>query len=79
MEVAFNMKFNREKLWILILLFWPVFIFAQESDSIARLPDLIEEGINNNPDLLASYHNWQADQAKVPQAGALPDPQLSFN
>ncbi len=73
------MKLNQKHLWILLLLLWPVFILAQESDSIVGLPDLIEEGINNNPDLLASYHNWQADLAKVPQAGALPDPQLSFN
>jgi cobalt-zinc-cadmium efflux system outer membrane protein len=73
------MKLNQKHLWILLLLLWPVSILAQESDSIVGLPDLIEEGINNNPDLLASYHNWQADLAKVPQAGALPDPQLSFN
>lgn len=73
------MKFNQRHLWILLLLLWPILIFAQQSDSIARLPDLIEEGINNNPDLLASYQNWQADLAKIPQAGALPDPQLSFN
>ena len=73
------MNFNQRHLWILLLLLWPILIFAQQSDSIARLPDLIEEGINNNPDLLASYQNWQAELAKIPQAGALPDPQLSFN
>ena len=73
------MNFNQRHLWILLLLLWPILIFAQQSDSIARLQDLIEEGINNNPDLLASYQNWQADLAKIPQAGALPDPQLSFN
>ena len=73
------MKFNQRHLWILLLLLWPILIFAQQSDSIARLQDLIEEGINNNPDLLASYQNWQAELAKIPQAGALPDPQLSFN
>jgi cobalt-zinc-cadmium efflux system outer membrane protein len=73
------MNFNQRHLWILLLLLWPILIFAQQSDSIARLPDLIEEGINNNPDLLASYQNWQADLAKIPQAGALPDPQLSLN
>jgi len=73
------MKLNQKYLWILLLLLWPAFILSQESDSIVGLPDLIEEGINNNPDLLATYHNWQADLAKVPQAGALPDPQLSFN
>ena len=73
------MNFNQRHLWILLLLLWPILIFAQQTDSIARLPDLIEEGINNNPDLLASYQNWQADLAKIPQAGALPDPQLSLN
>jgi cobalt-zinc-cadmium efflux system outer membrane protein len=52
---------------------------AQQTDSTAILDDLIAEALKNNPDLKSSYHNWQADQARIPQAGALPDPQLGLN
>ncbi len=71
------MRINLNR-WLLLLLL-PAFVLAQAPDSVMRLPDLIKEGLQNNPDLLASYKNWQADQARIPQAGSLPDPQLSLN
>jgi cobalt-zinc-cadmium efflux system outer membrane protein len=65
--------------WFLLLLLLPVLVLAQAPDSLLRLSDLIAEGVQNNPDLQASYKNWQANQARIPQAGSLPDPQLSLN
>ncbi len=64
-------------LGITVLLF--TVTFAQQPDSTLQLESLIHEALQNNPDLRASYKNWQADQAKISQAGSLPDPQLSFN
>ena len=51
-------------------------LFAQEK---VILNDLIQEGVRKNPDLNSAEKAWQSELAKVPQAGALPDPQLSFN
>jgi cobalt-zinc-cadmium efflux system outer membrane protein len=51
-------------------------LFAQEK---IILDDLIREALENNPDLKSMENSWHSDLAKVPQAGALPDPQLSLN
>jgi outer membrane protein TolC len=51
---------------------------AQSPDSTLILSELVEEAIKNNPSLQAIQQNWQAAEARVPQASALPDPKLSF-
>jgi outer membrane protein TolC len=43
------------------------------------LNDLINIAMENNPQLQSLYSAIQADSAKIPQAGALPDPILSLN
>lgn len=52
--------------------------YAQSSEQLI-LKDLIEEALVNNPQLKSFYSASQADVARVPQAGALPDPMLSLN
>ncbi len=54
-------------------------LFAQSQDSLVHLSELIKEGLEHNPGLQGVYSAWQTEQAKIPQAGALPDPVLSFN
>ncbi|HEX9971371.1 MAG TPA: TolC family protein [bacterium] len=53
--------------------------FAVAPDSTVQLNQLIQEALNNNPDLQASNSAWQSAKAKVPQAGSLPDPVLGFS
>lgn len=52
---------------------------AQSPENTLRLPELIREALDNNPDLQSAQNAWQAENAKIPQAGALPDPVISFN
>jgi outer membrane protein TolC len=52
---------------------------SQPIDSTLILSDLIQELLQNNPNLESGYQNWQASKARVPQAGALPDPILGVN
>lgn len=52
---------------------------AQSPENTLRLPELIREALDNNPDLQSAQNVWQAENAKIPQAGALPDPVISFN
>ncbi len=73
------MEKNRIGRWMWAVLLLPALLLAQQPDSLVQLPDLIQEGLANNPGLKSGYNLWQADEARVPQAGALPDPQLSFN
>jgi outer membrane protein TolC len=54
-------------------------VISQPSDSTLILSNLIQELQENNPNLESSYQNWQATIARVPQAGALPDPMLGIN
>jgi outer membrane protein TolC len=53
-------------------------LFSQSSDSTLVLDQLIQEMLEQNPDLQAGYHQWQAISARAPQAGALPDPVLGI-
>lgn len=43
-----------------------------------KLDLLIEEAVQNNPEILASKKRWEIYKEKVPQARTLPDPMLSF-
>lgn len=42
------------------------------------LEALVQEAVENNPKLKATEKRWEATKAKIPQAGALMDPTLSF-
>jgi len=55
------------------------FSIAQNSDKIESLETLLEEGLTNNPQLQSFSSKFRADEARIPQAGALPDPMVSLN
>jgi outer membrane protein, heavy metal efflux system len=66
--------------WVMPVLLLSIgVVFGQENDKPLILDDLIEEGLANNPQLQSFYTKTQADLAKVPQAGSLPDPLVSLN
>lgn len=52
---------------------------AQPAEAPLDLQTLIREALTNNPDLQSLENAALAAEARVPQAGALPDPVLSFN
>jgi cobalt-zinc-cadmium efflux system outer membrane protein len=54
-------------------------VMSQSSDSLIYLSDLIKEALDRNPELQSNYQAWKAAEVQIPQAGALPDPQLSLN
>lgn len=54
-----------------------LFLFANHANS-QSLNDYLVIAAENNPNLKAHYFRYQAALEKVPQVGALPDPQLSF-
>ena len=45
----------------------------------ATLDSLVREALARNPELRSSYQVWQASEVKIPQAGSLPDPMVSFS
>lgn len=44
----------------------------------STLDDLLLYAAENSPSLRAAFEEWQATTERVPQAGSLPDPQLSY-
>jgi cobalt-zinc-cadmium efflux system outer membrane protein len=68
-------------IYILIFIFTNGFslnLFSQSSDPTLILDQLIQEMLQQNPELQASYNQWQVTAAQAPQAGALPDPVLGI-
>lgn len=55
----------------------PLSSFAQ-SENIVKLDSLIEEVLENNPEIRAAQRRWEAFKEKVPQARSLPDPMLGL-
>jgi len=53
-------------------------IAVEAQDSISGLNAYLELAARNNPELKASFNQYLAALEKVPQVGALPDPQFSF-
>jgi outer membrane protein, heavy metal efflux system len=50
----------------------------KEDPSVVRLSLLIEEALQNNPEMLSLKQRWEAAEQEVPQARSLEDPQFSI-
>jgi outer membrane protein, heavy metal efflux system len=61
------------------IIFNPSLTIAQKDNNILILDELIKAALENNPQLKSLYSATQADSARIPQEGALPDPILSLN
>jgi outer membrane protein TolC len=73
---------------VLILLFAPSRLFSQSqppsvapagAKGAASLTALVQEAMERNPEIQAARRANQAKRARVPQAGAWPDPKLSVS
>lgn len=62
-----------------IVVFFPTLILSQTDDQKNRmLESLIQIALKNNPKLEAAVFHSLSQEKTIPQAGALPDPQLTF-
>ena len=69
----------------LIFLVFPIFILlmpltplAQPDKPLMNVEQLIEEAIQNNPEILAQKKRWELFKEKIPQASAFEDPMFGF-
>jgi len=51
---------------------------AQPDKPLMNVEQLIEEAVQNNPEILAAKKRWEVFKEKVPQARTLPDPMFGF-
>jgi outer membrane protein TolC len=63
---------------IFLLLLVPLPSPAQSEKASLNVEKLIEEALQNNPEILAAKQKWEVFKEKVPQARALPDPMLGL-
>ena len=70
-------KLSQTTLLLCTILFVQAFVSNLQVKA-QSLDVLIQEALEKNPKLKAAGKKWEAVKAKIPQAGALMDPQLSF-
>ena len=62
----------------LFLILIPLSSQAQPEKPSLNVDQLVDEAIQNNPEILAARQRWEVFKQKVPQAYALEDPMFSF-
>ena len=50
-----------------------------KKEGITSLNSLIDEALQNNPEIKALNESWEASKMRISQAGAWKDPQINFN
>lgn len=63
---------------LMLLVFPPMGLAQQLSDTEPRLQQYLIQAAENNPELKSHYHQYLAALEQVPQVTTLPDPELSF-
>src|SRR4030042_6509409 len=59
-------------------LLMPLTPLAQPDKPLLNVEQLIEEAIQNNPEILAQRKRWELFKEKIPQASAFEDPMFGF-
>ena len=52
---------------------------SAKAGSTAGVDSLVQVALEQNPNLRAALEGWRASEARIPQAGALPDPTVAFS
>jgi outer membrane protein TolC len=74
-----NLNINQyQSISINIMVIIIVVIFSSKAAIAQTINDYLKTAAQNNPSLKAKHHEYYSALEKVPQAGALPDPELSF-
>jgi len=68
--------FNIVKWFFIFLILIPLVVHAQSEKPALNLNQLIEEGLRNNPEIIAARHKSEVFKQRVPQAAALEDPMV---
>lgn len=67
-----------KEIFLCFFILIPFSSFAQSDKPLMKLEPLIEEVLQNNPEIIAAQKRWESFKEKIPQARALPDPMFGF-
>ncbi len=65
-------------LFFFFLVLMPLISQAQPEKPILNVDQLVEEALQNNPEILSAKKRWEVFKEKIPQAFALEDPMLGL-
>jgi outer membrane protein TolC len=73
-----NSSYWAKGLILLFLTFIPLSSLAQSEKKFLNVDQLVDEALQNNPEILAAKKRWEVFREKIPQAYALEDPMFGF-
>ena len=76
--MALNLSYLTKAIFFFFLFLIPLSSQAQSEKKYANVDQLVEEALQNNPEILAAKKRWEVFKEKVPQAYALEDPMFGF-
>jgi outer membrane protein TolC len=77
-EMASKLSYFGKAIFFSFLFLIPLSSQAQPEKKFENVDRLVEEALENNPEILAAKKRWEVYKEKVPQAYALEDPMFSF-
>ena len=76
--MASKLSYCGKAMFLFFLFLIPLSSQAQPEKKFENVDRLVEEALENNPEILAAKKKWEVYKEKVPQAYALEDPMFSF-
>ena len=76
--MVFRLSQLAKAIFFSFLVFIPLSSQAQPEKPLLNVDQLIDEALQNNPEILAAKKRWEVFKEKIPQAFALEDPMLGF-
>ncbi len=76
--MGFNLSKLAKAIFFLFLVLGPFSSWAQSETPRLNADQLVEEALQNNPEILAAKKKWEAYKERIPQASALEDPMFGF-
>jgi len=76
--MVFKLLYFSKVIFFFLLFLIPLSSQAQPEKRFENVDRLVEEALQNNPEILAAKIRWEVFKEKIPQAYALEDPMFSF-
>ena len=76
-EMGLSISKLAKAIFLSILFLMAFTCLAQSEGTRLNLDQIVNEALQNNPEILAAKSKWEAYKYKIPQASALEDPMFS--
>jgi outer membrane protein TolC len=77
-EMLLKLSYLTKAIFFFFLFLTPISSEAQPEKKYVNVDQLVEEALQNNPEISAAKRKWDVFKEKIPQASALEDPMFGF-